>query len=85
MFLLKLLCQFFFNKNRKSSLCILNNLHENKVQVVTRAVEYTDCIFAVGYEPLLPNEHPVYDTKQSDDKVPVMLELWGMWGTPSLP
>ena len=26
-----------------------------------------------------------YDTKQSDDEAPVMLELWGMWSTPSLP
>ena len=24
-------------------------------------------------------------TKQSDGDVPVMLELWGMWSTPSLP
>ena len=32
-----------------------------------------------------PNECPGYDTKQSDGKVPVMLELWGMWSTPSLP
>ena len=24
-----------------------------------------------------------YDTKQSDDEVPVMLELWGMRSTPS--
>ena len=31
------------------------------------------------------NKCPVYDTKQSDGKVPVMLELWGMWSTPSLP
>ena len=23
--------------------------------------------------------------KQSDGEVPVMLELWGMWSTPSLP
>ena len=52
---------------------------------LTKAIEYTNCIFVVGYEPLLPNEHPVYDTKQSDDKVPVMLELWGMSSTPSLP
>ena len=28
--------------------------------------------------------HP-YDTKQSDGEVPVMLELWGMRNTPSLP
>ena len=31
------------------------------------------------------NESPRYDTKQSDGEVPVMLELWGMWRTPSLP
>ena len=30
-------------------------------------------------------ECPVYDTKQSDSKVPVILELWGMQNTPSLP
>ena len=27
----------------------------------------------------------IYDTKQSDGEVPVMLELWGMQSTPSLP
>ena len=32
-----------------------------------------------------PNECSGYDTKQSDDEAPVMLELWGMRGTPSLP
>ena len=26
-----------------------------------------------------------YDIKQSDGKAPVMLELWGMQSTPSLP
>ena len=31
------------------------------------------------------NECPVYDTKQSDGEVPVMLELWVMQSTPSLP
>ena len=31
------------------------------------------------------NECPVYDTEQSDGKVLVMLELWGMLNTPSLP
>ena len=28
---------------------------------------------------------PGYDTKQSDGEVPVMLELWRMRSTPSLP
>ena len=46
------------------------------------AVEYTDCFSAEGYPP---NECPGYDTKQSDGEVPVMLELWGMRSTPSLP
>ena len=35
-----------------------------------------------------PHSHiecPAYDTEQSDSKVPVMLELWGMWSTPLLP
>ena len=32
-----------------------------------------------------PNEWPGYDTKQSDDEVSVMQELWGMRSTPSLP
>ena len=36
-----------------------------------------------GKTPL--NECPRYDTKQSDVEAPVMLELWGMLSTPSLP
>ena len=34
--------------------------------------------------PPSTNEYPGYDTKQSDGEVPVILELWGMRGTPSL-
>ena len=32
-----------------------------------------------------PNECSGYDTKQSDGDILVMLELWGMWSTLSLP
>ena len=32
-----------------------------------------------------PNECPGYDTKQSDDEVPVMLVIWGMRCSPLLP
>ena len=32
-----------------------------------------------------PNESPGYDIKQSDGETPVMLGLWGMQITPSLP
>ena len=31
------------------------------------------------------NECPVYDTKKSDGVAPVMLELWGIKSSPSLP
>ena len=46
------------------------------------AVEYTDYFSAEGCES--PHECPVYDIKQSDGEVPVMLELSGMQSTPSL-
>ena len=48
------------------------------------AVEYTDCTSAEQYDPL-PIECPVYDDKHSDGEVPAMLEVWGIWSTPSLP
>ena len=31
------------------------------------------------------NEFPGYDTKQSDGEAPVILEIWGMQSTPTLP
>ena len=48
------------------------------------AVEYTDCFSAKGKTPPR-NECPGYDTKQSDGEVLVMLELWGILSTSSLP
>ena len=47
------------------------------------AVEYIDCFPAEGEDPL--PECPGYDTKQSNGEVPLMLGLWGMRRTPSLP
>ena len=35
-------------------------------------------------KPPTPMSVLIYDTKQSDDEVPVMLRLSGMWSTPSL-
>ena len=49
------------------------------------AVEYTDSFSAEGLDSPTANECPVYDTKQSDGEAPVMLDLWGMQSTPSLP
>ena len=50
--------------------------------ILAGAVEYTNSS-AERKDHL--NECPGYDTKQSDGDVPVMLELWGMRGTPLLP
>ena len=47
------------------------------------AAEYTDCISAKRYDS--PNECPGYNTKQSDGEVSVMLGLWVMRSTLSLP
>ena len=47
------------------------------------AVEYAESHFCRVVIRL--NECPRYDTKQYDGEVPVMLELWGMQSTPSLP
>ena len=50
------------------------------------AAEYTDCISAEGIRPHPnPDEYHGYDTKLSDSKAPVILELWGMQSTPLLP
>ena len=42
------------------------------------AVEYTDCRG-------LKKKQPVHDAKQAESEIPVMLELWGIQRTPSLP
>ena len=47
------------------------------------AVEYTDCTSAEGL--YLSYQYLGYDTKQSKGRVTIMLELWGMLSTPSLP
>ena len=54
------------------------------VIVCPEAVGFRDCFSTEGNTPP-SNECPVNDTKQSDSEVPVMLELWGMRSTSSLP
>ena len=46
-------------------------------------VEYTDYFSAEGHDS--PNVCPGYDTEKFDGKATVMLEVWGMKGTPILP
>ena len=49
------------------------------------AVEYTDYTSADGYAYPPHNVGPGYDTKQFDGETPVMLEIWEMQSTSSLP
>ena len=59
------------------AVCI--SLHANTLGTIAQsaeAVEYTNCISAEGYDAL--NECPVYDTKQYDGEVPVLLIFWLM-------
>ena len=50
-----------------------------------RAVEYTDCISAEGVRPPPTPTSALDMTQQSDGEAPVILELWGMQSTPTLP
>ena len=50
----------------------------------TETVKYTDRISADGVRPP-SSECPEYDIKQSDGEATVMMEVWGMRFTPSLP
>ena len=45
-------------------------------------IEYTDCISALSSQVI---KCPRYNTKQFDGEAPVILELWGMRNTLSLP
>ena len=47
-------------------------------------VEHSNSFSAEGKDPLR-NEYPGYETKQSDGEVPVMVELWGVHSTSSIP
>ena len=74
---------------KSNGTCIIKNLFSFQttnymVAQLAGAVEYTNCTSTEGQEPP-PNKCPEYDTKQSDGEVPVMLELWRMHNTPSLP
>ena len=54
-----------------------------KLSQLAGAVEYNDCVSGDGSDSF--NEYPGYDTKLSDGEALVMLELWEMHITPSLP
>ena len=70
--------------SRSACLCWVRGQVLNYNAHSAGTVEFTDCTSAV-LNTLPPNECPGYDTKQTDGEVPVMLGLWGMQSSPSLP
>ena len=56
---------------------------ESFAALSTRVAEYTNCISAEVLDS--PNMCEGYDTKHTDARAPVMLELRGMRSTPLLP
>ena len=64
--------------------CILNVPSYGLLLIPTLGCTIAQSAGAVEYTYY--NECPRYDTKlQSDGEIPVMLEFWGIWSTPSLP
>ena len=52
---------------------------------MSEVVEYTNSESLQRGKNLTPNECPGYDIKQLDAEAPVILELWEIQSTPSLP
>ena len=65
------------------------NIRADRVRVASCPIDWGCRIHQLplckGVRPPPHNECSEYDTKHPDGEVPVMLELWEMWSTPSLP
>ena len=77
-FLRRLVGRWFWVKS--SVFCRFNP--NNRFAQSAGAVEYKDCFSIACRSPSKCHGH---DSKQSDDEVTVMLELWGIRSYPSLP
>ena len=79
----------YTHKQTHENRCILESMH---IPTYARKHMLTQSVSAANTQTASPQrgktpakEYPGYDTKQSDGEVPVMLELWEMRSTPSLP
>ena len=59
------------------------NIHYHSEAQLSGVLEYINYISEEGWGS--PNECPKYNTKQPDTRAPVMLGLWEIGSTPSLP
>ena len=71
----------------RSILSILTSVHRNKcLGEISRLGLWNTLTASLQKDKTSsPNKCPGYDVKKSDGEIPVMLELWEMPGTPSLP
>ena len=74
-----LVCAFFSRSQLFSNLCVIYKINKGSVGWGYRRHQLHLCR-GVKLPPI-----PGYDTKQSDGETSGMLELWGIWSTPSLP
>ena len=70
---------------RRHSLCFQSDCLPEKIWIISKTfiAQSAGTVEYRGVRP--PNECSGYDTKQSDGEAPVMLGLWGIQSTPSLP
>ena len=83
------LCRYFLlvtcTYTKNTILNLLNAFSYKKDGPVSWGCRIHQLHLCRSVRPPPPNECPRYDTKQSNGEAPVMLELWGMWNTLSLP
>ena len=82
----------FLASKHKITLDELNAVKINQANILNKysSLRLRNSVGPVGWRCrlhwlLFCNECPGYDNKQSDNEVSVILELWGMKNTPSLP
>ena len=74
------------NKQRKKKFVIKFISNSNSpTQTLAQSAGYGEYSDFICRAVRNPNESPRYDTKQSDGEALIMLELWEMWCTSSLP
>ena len=61
---------------------ILSSIH---LAQLIRAVKIRRLHLCTGIRTPPRNEYPIYDARHTNGEVPVMLELWGIRSSPSLP
>ena len=78
--------QLYWHGNNIKVLLLLDKRDENsEVLIFIQFAQPCSVQMSNNLKKIPPNEFPRYDTKQSNSEAQVIVELWGMRSTPSLP